>query len=510
MAICRTESSDAVVTFLRNKGLAEYAVFGLLGNIYAESGIISSNLQNTCNKKWNVTDTEYVRQVDLGTWRTPDGKTFQTDAGGFGLCQWTSAGRKTGLYNYARANNVSIADLNMQCGWLWEELNSSGYRTCMAALKKATSIRTCSDAVVKYYERPQNQSEQNLAKRASYGTEFYELYHKEEKSKGGDTVMMTNQEFVAKIRDIIDNYKTYYVYGTWGWPANSKNKNRAINARTENKADQVNILALSSDTFMFDCSGLIKGPLWGWCGDLTKAYGGAGYACNGVPDSGDLMKYCTDVSSDFNGELVDGELLYMPGHVGVVLDGKTGLVGECTTKWDHKCLYSYIQEKNPTAKRVRKWSTHGKMSQWLIYNVDPTPQPEPTPTPQPTPSPSQEIIIYTVQPGDTLSKIAAKYNTTVDAILALNPEITNPNVIRVGQQIKVPVNSNNVSTQKPAEPKPTGPKTISYTVQQGDTLSKIAKKVNADGGWQAIAKKNKIKFPYIIKKGQILQIVVKG
>ena len=45
---------------------------------------------------------------------------------------------------------------------------------------------------------------------------------------------------------------------------------------------------------------------------------------------------------------------------------------------------------------------------------------------------------YTVQPGDTLSAIAAKYRTTVGDIVRLNPEITNPDMIDVGQVIKLP------------------------------------------------------------------------
>ncbi|MGZ9236128.1 MAG: LysM peptidoglycan-binding domain-containing protein, partial [Anaerolineales bacterium] len=44
---------------------------------------------------------------------------------------------------------------------------------------------------------------------------------------------------------------------------------------------------------------------------------------------------------------------------------------------------------------------------------------------------------HTVQRGDTLRIIANKYGTTVDAILALNPGIKNPNLIYVGQVIRV-------------------------------------------------------------------------
>ena len=56
------------------------------------------------------------------------------------------------------------------------------------------------------------------------------------------------------------------------------------------------------------------------------------------------------------------------------------------------------------------------------------------PLPQTSPSPS---VTYTVQIGDTLYAIAVKYQTTVQAIAAAN-NITNPNLIRVGQVLKIP------------------------------------------------------------------------
>ena len=45
---------------------------------------------------------------------------------------------------------------------------------------------------------------------------------------------------------------------------------------------------------------------------------------------------------------------------------------------------------------------------------------------------------YTVKSGDTLSGIAKKYGTTVKKLQALNPSISNPNKIYVGQKIIVP------------------------------------------------------------------------
>ncbi len=46
-------------------------------------------------------------------------------------------------------------------------------------------------------------------------------------------------------------------------------------------------------------------------------------------------------------------------------------------------------------------------------------------------------VYYTVLKGDTLSKIAKMYGTTAKAIQALNPIITNPNLIRVGWRLKI-------------------------------------------------------------------------
>lgn len=67
---------------------------------------------------------------------------------------------------------------------------------------------------------------------------------------------------------------------------------------------------------------------------------------------------------------------------------------------------------------------------------------------------------YTVQHLDNLSKIASYCETTVDNILALNPQITNPNVIYTGQVLRL---TGSAVTY-----------TSTYTVKSGDTLPEIA------------------------------------
>ena len=50
---------------------------------------------------------------------------------------------------------------------------------------------------------------------------------------------------------------------------------------------------------------------------------------------------------------------------------------------------------------------------------------------------SSSVVTHFVVSGDTLAAIAAKYKTTVTAVLGLNPSIKDPNVISVGQRIRV-------------------------------------------------------------------------
>jgi LysM repeat protein len=70
----------------------------------------------------------------------------------------------------------------------------------------------------------------------------------------------------------------------------------------------------------------------------------------------------------------------------------------------------------------------------------PTPLP-PTPTPgpvPPTPVPGQCRYYHNVLWGQTLSGISWYYGTTVQAVMAVNPSITNPNLIFAGSTLCIP------------------------------------------------------------------------
>jgi LysM repeat protein len=128
-------------------------------------------------------------------------------------------------------------------------------------------------------------------------------------------------------------------------------------------------------------------------------------------------------------------------------------------------------------------------------------------------------FIYIVARGDTLKKLATRFDTTVDALLKANPEIKNQNLIYEGQHLKVYVGST---------PPPTSPPPVSgqvYYVKKGDTLRSIASRLSTTV--EEILKVNpKITNPnriyvgqaitipasassYIVQKGDTLRIIAK-
>ena len=156
-----------------------YGAAGFMGNLFAESGLHPNNLQNSYNKKLNITDEEYTRLVDDGNY--PE---FIVDKAGYGLAQWTFWSRKQALLDFAKDRGVSIADLQLQLDFMWKELNDS-HPAVLIVLKEAKSVREASDAVLMWYEKPADQSEAVQAKRAGYGQGYYEKYAGGEVSGGG-------------------------------------------------------------------------------------------------------------------------------------------------------------------------------------------------------------------------------------------------------------------------------------------------------------------------------------
>lgn len=97
-------------------------------------------------------------------------------------------------------------------------------------------------------------------------------------------------------------------------------------------------------------------------------------------------------------------------------------------------------------------------------------------------------VNHVVKQGDTLYSIARAYNTTIGNLLRFN-KVPNPNMIRIGQIIIVPLSP---------------PEAIIYTVKQGDTLYSISQTYGTTVN--NLIKYNYLSPPYTIYPGQ--QLVV--
>ena len=181
---------------------------------------------------------------------------------------------------------------------------------------------------------------------------------------------MTNLEFKNKLLDIVNNYKTIYGMGTWGWVVTQSAIDRKKKESTWWTSSRVKTISKVIDKgyFMFDCVGLIKGILWGWNGS-NKIYGGAGYACNGVPDvnTEGMLAKCKNVSTNFSNVAV-GEYLWMSGHCAIYIGD--GLCVECTPIWKNGVQITAVANiGKKSGYNSRSWTKHGKLP-YITYEKE--------------------------------------------------------------------------------------------------------------------------------------------
>lgn len=113
-----------------------------------------------------------------------------------------------------------------------------------------------------------------------------------------------------------------------------------------------------------DCSGLIKGILWGYP-DNGK------YASNGVPDinADTMISRCSNVTTDFK-KLEAGWLVWMKGHIGIYVGD--GIVIESSPRWEDGIQRTYPKGcpiSNKHKLNERKWTKCGKFDKYIDYSV---------------------------------------------------------------------------------------------------------------------------------------------
>lgn len=194
-------NEEKIWNYLKAAGLSDQGAAGLMGNLYAESGLSPINLQDSFEKKLGYTDAAYTAAVDSGSYTN-----FVQDQAGYGLAQWTYHTRKAALLAFAQAKRKSVGDLEGQLDFLMKELGES-FKAVLSVLKTATDVKTASNSVLMNYERPASvltpgeKAEKTKKDRAAVGQAYYNKYAR----KGGANAKGFTNSSLATVKLISPN-----------------------------------------------------------------------------------------------------------------------------------------------------------------------------------------------------------------------------------------------------------------------------------------------------------------
>ncbi len=151
--------------------------------------------------------------------------------------------------------------------------------------------------------------------------------------------MLNVNEFIIKAKNLTKQ-PTYYSWGNY------------LNRRRDNH-------------LLTDCSGLIKGILWGYPENGK-------YGTNAVPDinADTIISRCLNISNDFS-NITMGEVVWLKGHIGIYIG--EGKVIEATPIWANGVQITACSNiQNISGLHSRSWSKHGKLPYINYQSTSPT------------------------------------------------------------------------------------------------------------------------------------------
>ena len=159
---------------------------------------------------------------------------------------------------------------------------------------------------------------------------------------------------------------------------------------------------------------------------------------------------------------VEGVVRAVMNYIGLPYVAPGGTIDNTYTVKRGDTLYSIARQYNTTVDRLKTLNnlTSNTLSVGQVLILDEQTNMEPG---------NDNNQIYTVGPGDTLYKIANRFNTNIEDIINLNN--LNSTILTVGQQLLIP---DDIIIEEPSLPIEAN----TYQVQPGDTLYKIANNFN--------------------------------
>ena len=444
--------AEQVKEYFINQGWTLQAICGLIGNMYGESAL------------------------DPSAWEVPGNSSY-----GIGLVQWTPG---TELLNWSSQNGKNPYAVDTQCDLIESQLVNGGqYYSTYAYPLSATefmhstaSPSYLADAWVHNYERPANYS--SAPKREAAAEYFYGYFNgnpsnvspapsngnggssnpKTYTVQSGDTLSGIAARFGVTVQDlcnwnnISDPNKIYVgeVLNLTG-PSSDQSSNSTPQTYTVQSGDTLSgIAARFGVTVQELCDwNNISNPNYIYVGEMLKLSGGS---TSSNSSSSNPTTYTVQ-----SGDTLSG------------IAQKFGVTVQELCDWNNISNPNYIY----VGEVLRVSGNTGSTSSTST-------------------STSSNAQTYTVQSGDTLSGIAAKFGVTVQDLCNWN-NISDPNKIYVGEVLRVSGNTSSTTTNRQT-----------YTVQSGDTLSGIAAEYGVTV--QDLCNWNNISDPNKIYVGEVLQV----
>jgi hypothetical protein len=151
-------NQEKALRYLIGKGLTLAQASGIVGNLVAESRLMPARIQGSGTK---LADENYSPISGVG----------------FGIAQWTSAGRQQGLVSLSISSNRKIIDLSLQLDYLWRELSGS-YRSALTKVKLANNPVDAAIAFHDGYEKSADSDEKVKTVRGGIAQKIYDQYSK--------------------------------------------------------------------------------------------------------------------------------------------------------------------------------------------------------------------------------------------------------------------------------------------------------------------------------------------
>lgn len=426
----------------------------------------------TVQRGKGYTNEEYIRKVYSGE------IDFINDKIGFGLFQHTKDGRKSFYWIFFKEHGYRIGDLIGTLYMFEAEIRTTGYGNVRKAIKEGWSLEECTRIICEEYERPKSmQSEATkepaIQNRINHAYELKKFFDEREgkeamKSLLTDITMLSPNHSGKRKYNLtrLTPHCTAVMVTAKRIGEIFQNSNRNASCN----------YGIGTDLKIVCC---VEEENRSWCSSspdndnraITFECASSNTApyefAPGVYDR--LVDLCIDICKRYNKDT----LLW-------ISDKKTAL--------------AYVPKDNELVLTVHRWfAAKACPGDWMMARMGELAS-RVTSALKPSTG-TTEYIEYVVKRGDTLTKIAKAYNVTVNDIVAVNPQITNPSKISAGQVIKIPI----VGRDIPAY----------HTVNKEDglnSLSKIAKRYGISLA-QIKELNPQVKAPlYIIHNGDKIRI----